>query len=62
MLSYLALGWDTNSITEKMGLRPRTMRNHSTNLHRKLDVQTSCQSSGSLTEIFTVFDPSLGVL
>ena len=44
VLRYLALGWDTNSIAEEMGLSPHTVRNHSTNLRRKLDVRSSLEA------------------
>ena len=41
MLRYLALGWD---IATGMGLNPHRVRNHSTNLRRKLDVRSSLEA------------------
>ena len=40
VLRYLALGWDTAHIADEMGLSPHTVRNHSTNLRRKLDARS----------------------
>ena len=44
MLRYLALGWDVARIAEEMGLSPHTIRNHSTNLRRKLDVRSRLEA------------------
>ena len=44
VLRYLALGWDTAHIAVEMGLSPHTVRNHSTNLRRKLDVRSSLEA------------------
>lgn len=44
VLRYLALGWDTVSIAEELGVSPHTVRNHSTNLRRKLDVRSSLEA------------------
>ena len=41
VLRYLALGWDIANISTELGLSPHTVRNHSTNLRRKLDVRSS---------------------
>ena len=44
VLRYLALGWDTASIAAELGVSPHTVRNHSTNLRRKLDVRSSLEA------------------
>ena len=44
MLRYLVLGWDITNIADEMGLSPHTVRNHSTNLRRKLDVGSSLEA------------------
>ena len=44
VLRYLALGWDIANIAAEMGLSPHTVRNHSTNLRRKLDVRSSLEA------------------
>ena len=44
MLRYLALGWDIANIATELGLSPHTVRNHSTNLRRKLDVSSSLEA------------------
>ena len=44
VLCYLALGWDIANIATEMGLSPHTVRNHSTNLRRKLDVRSSLEA------------------
>ena len=44
VLRYLALGWDIAHIATEMGLSPHTVRNHSTNLRRKLDVTSSLEA------------------
>ena len=44
MLCYLALSWDIANIATEMGLSPHTVRNHSTNLRRKLDVRSSLEA------------------
>ena len=44
VLRYLALGWDMAHIATEMGLSPHTVRNHSTNLRRKLDVKSSLEA------------------
>ena len=44
MLHYLAMGWDVARIATEMGLSPRTVKNHSTNLRRKLDVRSSLEA------------------
>ena len=44
VLRYLALGWDVAHIAAEMGLSPHTVRNHSTNLRRNLDVRSSLEA------------------
>ena len=44
VLHYLALGWEIAYIADEMGLSPHTVRNHSTNLRRKLDVRSSLEA------------------
>ena len=44
VLRYLALGWDIANIATELGLSPHTVRNHSTNLRRKLDVRSSLEA------------------
>ena len=44
VLRYLALGWEVAHIATEMGLSPHTVRNHSTNLRRKLDVGSSLEA------------------
>ena len=44
VLRYLALGWDVPHIATEMELSPHTVRNHSTNLRRKLDVTSSLEA------------------
>ena len=44
VLRYLALGWDIAHIATEMGLSPHTVRDHSTNLRRKLDVTSSLEA------------------
>ncbi|MYC35286.1 MAG: PAS domain-containing protein [Chloroflexi bacterium] len=44
VLRYLALGWDVAHIATELGLSPHTVRNHSTNLRRKLDVSSSLEA------------------
>ena len=44
VLRYLALGWDVAHIATEMVLSPHTVRNHSTNLRRKLDVRASLEA------------------
>ena len=44
VLRYLALGWDVPTIARELGLSPHTVRNHSTNLRRKLDVRSSLEA------------------
>ena len=44
VLRYLALGWDVPHIAAEMDLSPHTVRNHSTNLRRKLDVTSSLEA------------------
>ena len=44
VLHYLALGWEIAHIADEMGLSPHTVRNHSTNLRRKLDVRSSLEA------------------
>ena len=44
VLRYLAVGWDTNSIAEEMGVTHHTVRNHSMSLRRKLDVRSSLEA------------------
>lgn len=41
VLRYLALGWDVPHIAGELGLSPHTVRNHSNNMRRKLDVSSS---------------------
>ena len=36
-----SMGWEVANIATEMGLSPHTVRNHSTNLRRKLDVRSS---------------------
>ena len=44
VLGYLALGWDVPHIAAEMDLSPHTVRNHSMNLRRKLDVTSSLEA------------------
>ena len=44
VLRYVALGWDVPHIAAEMELSPHTVRNHSTNLRRKLDVTSSLEA------------------
>ena len=44
VLRYPALGWDIGNIAVEMGLSPHAMRNHSTNLRRKMDVGASLEA------------------
>ena len=44
VLRYLALGWDVPHISAEMELSPHTVRNHSTDLRRKLDVRSSLEA------------------
>ena len=44
VLHYLALGWEIAYIADERGLSPHTVRNHSTNLRRKLDVRSSLEA------------------
>ena len=44
MLGCLALGWGIANIAPEMGLSLHTVRNHSTNLRRKLDVRSSLEA------------------
>ena len=44
MLRYLAMGWEVAHIATELGLSPHTVRNHSTNLRRKLDVRSSLEA------------------
>ena len=44
VLRYLAMGWEVANIATEMGLSPHTVRNHSTNLRRKLDVGSSLEA------------------
>ena len=44
VLHYLTLGWEIAYIADEMGLCPHTVRNHSTNLRRKLDVRSSLEA------------------
>ena len=37
VLSYMALGWETTSIAEELGVSSYTARNHVRNIRRKLD-------------------------
>ena len=39
-----ALGWDTDNIVAEMGVSTHTVRNHSTNLCRRLDVGLSLKA------------------
>ena len=48
VLHYLALGWDVAHIADEMELSPHTVRNHSTNLRRKLDVRSSLDGRSAL--------------
>ena len=41
---FLSMGWDTVNIGVELGLSPHTVRNHSTNLRRKLDVRSSLEA------------------
>ena len=38
------LGWDNANIAAELGVSPHTIRNHSTNLRRKLDVRSSLEA------------------
>ena len=44
VLRYLAMGWEMANIATEMGLSPHTVRNHSTNLRRKLGVGSSLEA------------------
>ena len=44
VLRYLAMGWDMVSIAEEMGLSLHMLRNHSTNLRRKVDVRSCLEA------------------
>ena len=44
VLRYLALRWDKHSIAEELDLSPHMVRNHATNLRRKLDVRSSLEA------------------
>ena len=44
VLHYLALGWEIAYIADEMVVSPHTVRNHSTNLRRKLDVRSSLEA------------------
>ena len=44
VLHCLALGWEIAYIADERGLSPHTVRNHSTNLRRKLDVTSSLEA------------------
>ena len=44
VLRYLAMGWDTANIAAELGVSPHTVRNHSTNLRRKLGVKTRLEA------------------
>ena len=51
VLRYLALGWDIANIATEMGLSPHTVRNHSTNLRRKLDARSRCEAIMTATRL-----------
>ena len=44
VLRYMALGWNMANIAVELGVSPHTVRNHSTNLRRKLDVKTQLEA------------------
>ena len=44
VLRYLSLGWEVAHIAAGMELSPHTVRNHSTNLRRKLGVGSSLEA------------------
>ena len=44
VLRYLALGWDNVNIEMELGVSPHTVRNHSTNLRRMLDVRSRLEA------------------
>ena len=44
VLSCPAHGWDVANIVTEMGLSPHTVRNHGTNLRRKLDVRSRLEA------------------
>ena len=44
VLRYLALGWEYANIAAELGVSPHTVRNHSTNLRRKLDVTSRLEA------------------
>ena len=48
MLRYLALVWDIAHIAYEMELSPHAVRNHTTNLRRKLDVRSSLDGRSAL--------------
>ncbi len=54
VLRHLALEWEVAQIAAELGLSTRTVRNHSTNLRRKLDVGSSLDA--------VVVDVRLGLL
>ena len=39
-----SISWDIANIAAAMGLSPHTVRNHSTNLRRKLNVRSSLEA------------------
>ena len=62
VLRYLALGWDVAHIAAEMGLSPHAVRNHSTNLRRKLDVRSSLEAVMAglpLAWLFGVWAPAV---
>ena len=69
VLRYLAMGWEVPNIAEELGLSANTVRNHSTNLRRKLDVRSSLEAvmvalrMGVLTveDLGTVVDAGRGI-
>ena len=48
VLRYLALVWDIAHIADEMELSPHAVRNHTTNLRRKLDVRSSLDGRSAL--------------
>ena len=61
VLRYIALGWDVPHIATELELSPHTVRNHSTNLRRKLDVTSSLEAvMAALRLVLLTFDDGRG--
>ena len=62
VLRYLALGWDNGNIAAELGVSPHTVRNHATNLRRKLDVRSRLEAVIVAERLGAVEVPTLSVL